>query len=118
VNSIDEKNKVKATIEQITVPASNEWIAGRVSTLLDHYFTAPFPAPAMQAVAQDWIKILGNLPPWAIQAACMWWLSEDNPNAHRKPLPGDIAKRAKAEMGIVRLAEGAVRRFVPNRGTQ
>lgn len=118
MNSINEKQKIEATIEKLTVPASKEWIAGRVSTLLDHYFTAPFPDPAMEAVAQDWIKILGDLPPWAIEAACVWWLSQDNPNAHRKPLPGDIAKRAKTEMGIVKLAEGAVRRFNPDRGTQ
>ena len=72
----------------------------------------------MRAVADDWIEILGDFPPSAIQAACMGWLSEDNPNAHRKPFPGDIAKRAKTKMVIVRLAEGAVRRFAPDRGAQ
>src|SRR6056297_1161749 len=68
VSTTEEKNEIKAVIEKITVPAEGAWIAGRVSTLLDHYFSAPFPAPAMRAVADDWIEVLGHLPPWAIQA--------------------------------------------------
>ncbi len=69
----------------------------------------------MAAIAEDWNEELKEYPAWAIQSACRWWMSEGNPDRRKKPLPGDIAKRAKFEMGAVKLAKFCVSRF--NAGT-
>ena len=65
----------------------------------------------MAAVAEDWLTELGELPPWAIQKACRWWMSSSNPDRRKKPLPGDIAAQARRELGPVACAEVALKRF-------
>ena len=65
----------------------------------------------MTAIAEDWHEELKRYPGWAIQNACRWWMSVSNGKRRQKPLPGDIAERARKEIGIVRAAEYAVRRF-------
>lgn len=51
------------------------------------------------------------MPAWAIQKACRWWMSADNEDRRKKPIAGDIAARAKIEMGAVKLATSALGRF-------
>ena len=65
----------------------------------------------MRATAEDWHEELSGYPGWAIQKAARWWMGQDNPERRKKPLAGDISARAKLEMGVVKLAESAVRRF-------
>ena len=67
----------------------------------------------MREIAADWHAALKKYPAWAIQNACRWWVGEDNDKCHSKPVPGDIAARAKSELGIVKLAEGVARRSLP-----
>ena len=65
----------------------------------------------MTAIAGDWNEELQDYPSWALQLACRWWMGAKNPKRRQKPLPGDIAIRAKFEMGAVRVAERAVRKW-------
>lgn len=69
----------------------------------------------MAAIADDWNTELQGYPGWAIQNAARWWMSADNDKRRQKPMPGDIAQRCKAEIGIVKVAEMALRRFEEGR---
>ena len=69
-----------------------------------HWFVSDLPGPAVRAIADDWVAILNSYPQWAIEAACLWWLGPENANSHRKPSPGEIAKRASIEMTPVKSA--------------
>lgn len=83
------------------VPASDEWVRGRIVTLLSHYYISDKPEPLDRALADDWIEAIasspnGALPEWALQRACVRWLS--GPNARKRPLPGDILALVAEEM--------------------
>ncbi len=65
----------------------------------------------MAAIADDWNAELQGAPSWAIQNACRWWMSADNDKRRQKPMPGDISARCKIELGVVKIAELALRRF-------
>lgn len=67
----------------------------------------------MAAIAEDWQHELAPYPSWAIGKAVRWWMSSENKDRRRKPLPGDIAERAKSEMGVVKFATGSAERFRP-----
>jgi len=92
-------------VEKLMKPAGREWTSGRVATLLASYFVSQLPANIQAAIAEDWLAELQSFPAWALQEACRWWLSADNPERKRKPHPGDIAARARQETLIVRLAD-------------
>lgn len=65
----------------------------------------------MQAIAEDWNEELKDYPAWALQKASRWWMSRNNEKRRQKPIAGDIAARAQWEMGVIRVAEGSLRRF-------
>ena len=67
-----------------------EWIAGRVMTLLSHYFQPDNPAEVQEAAIDDWIETLAPFSQIAIELACKKYI-RDQPR--RRPTPGDI--RAK-----------------------
>lgn len=69
----------------------------------------------MREIAADWHEELREYPAWALQKACRWWMSADNKDRRKKPVAGDIAARARWEMGVVKVGQGAVRRFTPSK---
>jgi len=70
----------------------------------------------MAAIADDWNAELQGFPGWAIQKSCRWWMSAENATRRQKPMPGDIATRCKIELGVVKVAKLALRRFEEGRG--
>ena len=113
IATADQATSVLASTARLKRPAPEKWIRGRIATLLNHYFVSLVPDAMMAEIANDWIAELLGLPAWAIQNAARWWMSADNTEAarRRKPMPGDIAARARHEMGAIRLAEGQANRF-------
>ena len=75
--------------------AHHQWIAGRVATLLCHYWRDDDPEMLMGATARDWVKILEGLPQDAIDTACLRYLRDE---PRRKPTPGAIYAMARAEI--------------------
>ncbi len=69
-----------------------EWIAGRILTLLSHYWREDDPAEMDAALARDWCDILEGLPQDAIAKACMSYLRSE---PRRKPSPGAIYALAR-----------------------
>lgn len=104
-----EANLTREAISYLGTPAPGKWIAGRVVTLLSHYFVAQQEASIAEAVAEDWCEMLEDYPAWALASACRWWMSRENPRRHSKPLPGDIQDRAHFETAGLRAAEIMVR---------
>lgn len=100
---------VNATI--LSQPASGQWVMARVAALLMDYYAADVPASIISMAAEDWAEELSQFPQWAITDAVRWWKGEGNPDRRKKPLPGDIAARARLAMGPVIVARAAVDRF-------
>jgi len=69
---------------------AEDWLKGRIATLLAHYFVATAHESVNAMIAQDWLDSLAPLPKTAIAEACAWWRD----NETRKPKPADIRKKA------------------------
>lgn len=100
----DEARLTEEAVIYLETKAPRSWVAGRVVTLLSHYFVAQTDASVAEAVAEDWCAMLEDYPAWAIANAARWWMSRENPRKHCKPLPGDIQERAHEELAPVRAA--------------
>lgn len=110
--STEEADHIREMVVQLSTPAPRKWIAGRVLTLLSQYFAPNMDEGVSAAIADDWCAMLADYPAWAIANACRWWMSRENPNKHRRPLPGDIQDRAHVEMERVRVARMMLQRGV------
>ena len=69
-----------------------EWIAGRILTLLSHYWREDDPSAMDAALARDWCDILEGMTQDAIGKACMAYLRDE---PRRKPAPGAIYALAR-----------------------
>lgn len=94
IESHDEAVRTRTVLAAIMEPASREWLAGRIATLMVHYFPNPLPPAVVEAMAHDWFRIIGDRPQWAISDGVDWWLGPENKDRKRKPVPGDIAESA------------------------
>lgn len=106
-----ERLEIARSVEALCVPASRDWVLGRVAALLSQYYAADLPKSIVKVMAEDWAESLRGYPEWAITKAVRWWKSDANTERKRKPLEGDIVARVRFEMGIVKVAEGALERF-------
>lgn len=77
----------------VSQPASKKWIAGRVMTLLSHYYQPDTPEAVFEEAVKDWIKALDGHPQERIEAACQAYLKSQ---PRRRPAPGDILSRMQA----------------------
>ena len=84
---------------------------GRVLRMLSHYYVADNIEGALDGVAEDWAWELDGLPAWAVSNAVRWWMSGDNPDRRKKPMPGDISERAKHEMRALTVIDVALKRY-------
>lgn len=97
---------------RLSTPAPRKWVAGRVLTLLSQYFAPNMDENVSAAIADDWCAMLAEYPAWAIANACRWWMSRENPNKHRRPLPGDIQERCHVETERLRVAKLTLQRGI------
>lgn len=107
--SQSEADQADIAVAYLGRAAPIDWVAGRVATLLSHYFVASQDERVAAAVAEDWCETLHGYPAWAIANACLWWMSRENPRKHCKPLPGDIQERAHIEEAPLRAARTILR---------
>ena len=68
-------------------PASPKWIAGRIETLLSHYFRPATDDRIEEAAMMDWIQALSGFYQDQISAACSQYLRQE---PKRRPTPADI----------------------------
>ena len=80
-----------AELNKYLAPSNREWLAGRVLTLLSHFYTPDMPEQLHRAVGQDWVDALGEFPRHAVESACREYLSRDS---RYRPTPGQIAALA------------------------
>lgn len=73
------------------------WLAARIAALLGHYYEIDADELTNKAIAQDWIGALCHLPQWALEAACLDWLTTEQ----RKPTPAGIRELATRRMAPV-----------------
>lgn len=106
-----EADQIRRDVDILSQSTDHVWLMARIASLLHPYYAGSASKAAVKMMAEDWAVELGDFPQWAVTKAVRWWKSADNPERKRKPLEGDIAARCKTEMGIVRLAEGALRRY-------
>lgn len=106
-----DRDQIEVGIKQLSVPCDPAWLMARVLALLTPYFTSNVPESVRRIEAEDWRASLDRFPAWAIEKACRWWKSDENPDHRRKPLEGDIAERARFEMGILSFGAMKVREY-------
>ena len=111
IQSAEEAEKTRVALAKLSEVAEPSWVGQRVVTMLSHYFVSDIHPAAQEAVARDWMVELARFPDWAIDAAVSWWLSRQNENRRKKPMPGDISERAHIEMAIVRIAQSKIEQF-------
>lgn len=99
-------------ISALSTQAPKTWVQSRIVALLSHYFIASTDARVVEIMAEDWWRVLGGNPAWAIANACVWWLGGENPRHDKKPLPGDIAAAVNREMERVRVGKMMLARGV------
>ena len=109
--SRDEAQQAQQLVSRLGAPADTRWIGQRIATLLQHYFTADTHPGAIEAMARDWIAELRGNPQWAIEKACAWWISKDNPKRRNKPMPGDISEAVDSFTTPLRVGQLMVDRY-------
>lgn len=104
-----EAEQARRDILSLETKAEHSWIAQRAVTFLAaNYFVAEMAEPVSMQLARDWTRELAGYPQWAIEAACNWWISKQNPNRRCKPVPGDISERAALEASILTMGRKQV----------
>lgn len=106
-----DRDSIADGIKRLSVPCDPAWLMARVLALLTPYFTPNVPEGVRRMEAEDWRAALEGKPAWAIEKACRWWKSDENPDHRRKPLEGDIVDRVKFEMGILSFGAMKVREY-------
>lgn len=89
----------------LTEPADPVRTMARVAALLEPYFDKGTSVAIKEIEMEDWAEAMKDAPYWAIERACRWWKSGDNPNKRKRPLEGDIMERVRIEMGAVNAAK-------------
>jgi hypothetical protein len=89
------------TLARLRRTPSDQWVLARIAALLAHFYVSDLPPAVMEAIAGDWKAEMHGIPAWAILRATRWWLSSENKDRRKKPMPGDISERARAEMKLV-----------------
>ena len=72
--------------------SKNAWIAGRIETLLSHYFQPDNPVEGFEGALTDWADVLGHYSQAAIEHACGFWLRNQPRN---RPTPAGISQIAR-----------------------
>ena len=92
-NEMETQQPLRNVSESGGQPSSGHgaWIAGRIQTLLSHYYQQDNPMEVHEAAIEDWVDILSPFSRDSIEAACSGYL-KDQPR--RRPTPGDIRQRA------------------------
>ncbi len=111
ISSKTEAEAVKEMVAEYSTPASPVWICTRVMQLLGHFYAGELPSIVHEGVSSDWLQELCDLPDWAIDAACRWWVGRDNKKRGKRPLPGDISERAEEIMAGLRIAKTQIERY-------
>ena len=111
IASRTDRDQIEAGIRALSAPCDPAWLMARVLALLTPYFTANVPEGVRRMEAEDWRAALDGKPAWAVEKACRWWKSDENPDHRRKPLEGDIVDRVKFEMGILSFGAMKIREF-------
>lgn len=107
-----EAEQAESALAVLSRPTTPKWLHGRLVTLLSHYFVASSDAKVIEAMADDWHALLSSYPAWAISNACRWWISRDNADRRRKPMPGDIEARTHVETMRLRVARATLDRGI------
>ena len=84
----DVMRSVALAKEVLATPANTEWIAGRMVTLLSHYFQPGQDPNVSAAAGSDWMSILSPFPQVVIETACNEWLS----TKHHRPTPAHMVE--------------------------
>lgn len=111
ISSTEAASELQQQAEFLRRPAPAKWLMGRVLRMLSHYYVADNLDGALDGLAEDWAWELDGLPAWAVSNAVRWWMSSENHDRRKKPMPGDISERAKYEMRGLTVIDIAIKRF-------
>ena len=102
--------ELRQLVEALSEPATPVQRGKQIATLLAHYYVANMPDGVHDEILSDFAVALREFPAWAIGEARRWWVN-DNPKRHKRPLPGDLADRARLAMRDVYAAQERLKRL-------
>jgi len=109
ISSEAEAEKVRQALSVCTAAAETDWLKGRLAAFFTHYYTGTMPEAVHREIWKDWRAEIGAYPQWALSEAFRWWLSKENEDRRRKPLPGDIGAICDRLMDRHKAAERMLR---------
>lgn len=71
--------------------APRDWIAGRVATLLLHYWTDDNPRAVVEKLAADWVEVLAGFSEATLARAAQRYLTSE---PRKRPTPGAVRELA------------------------
>jgi hypothetical protein len=110
IESNAESFELRQLVEALSEPATPMQRGRQIATLMAHYYVAEMPGGVHDEILSDFAVALREFPAWAIAEARRWWVN-DNPKRHRRPLPGDLADRARLAMRDVYAAQERLKRL-------
>ncbi len=105
-----DRDVMAVEVDRLARPGDLKRLLVHVTLLLSGYQTN-LPEEALRAEVGYWAKAIADLPEWALEAACRWWRSADNPWRHRRPIEGDIVAHARQEMAFLHVARLRIEEF-------
>ena len=110
IESNAESFELRQLVEALSEPATPVQRGKAIATLLAHYWVNSMPDGVYDEILSDFAVALREFPAWAIADARRWWVI-DNQKRHRRPLPGDLADRARIAMKDVYAAQERLKRL-------
>lgn len=110
IESNAESFELRQLVEALSEPATPVQRGKQIATLMAHYYVADMPGGVHDEILSDFAVALREFPAWAIGEARRWWVN-DNQKRHRRPLPGDLADRARLAMRDVYSAQERLKRL-------
>lgn len=96
-----DSSTVRAVEAAIKTPAGGEWMAGQIVTLQRLFSNSQADSPIDNAALVMWLHVLGDLPQFAIEQACLDYASQ---NTSFAPKPGQIRALALGHVANVKAA--------------
>lgn len=93
---------------------SAQWLKDRIMVLLMHWHHKETPQQVINAISQDWINVLKDLPQWSIEEAIV----EYNRSSEYKPVPANIVKIAERVLQKYRALDWKCKRILEAENTK
>lgn len=110
ISDSTEADIVRGMLREMLPPQTNERMAVLQATL-GSYYQGTTDQQQLTNMISLYVNELMSYPDWALKEACIWWVSRQNADRRRKPLPGDISEVAEQMTQFIRVGQKRLDQF-------